>query len=48
MNKNNNTQRTDLQAHLPSVEEIQRHLGTAESIDNFFGKECHFTCDSDP
>ena len=25
--------------YLPSVEEIQQELGTAESIDDFFGKE---------
>jgi putative transposase len=39
MNTNKNTQRTELQAHLPSVEEIQSELATVASIDDFFGKE---------
>src|SRR3954469_9156493 len=39
MNTNKNTQRTELQAHFPSVEEIQSELATAESIDDFFGKD---------
>ena len=29
--------------HLPSVETIQRELGKAESIDDFFGKEGIFS-----
>jgi transposase-like protein len=39
MNTNKNTQRTELQAHLPSVEAIQRELATAESINDSFGKD---------
>ncbi|MCC7354380.1 MAG: IS256 family transposase [Anaerolineae bacterium] len=33
------TDKTDLQKHLPSLERIQQELGTAQSIDDFFGKE---------
>lgn len=29
----------NLQAHMPSLERIQQELGTAESMDDFFGKE---------
>jgi putative transposase len=39
MSTNEKTQRTDLRAHLPSVEKIQNELATAESIDDFFGKD---------
>ena len=38
-----NTKRIDIQGHLPSVEVIQRELATAESIDDFFGKEGIFS-----
>jgi transposase-like protein len=34
-----NTQKTDNRPPLPSVETIQRELGSAESIDDFFGRE---------
>ncbi len=34
-----NTQKTDNKPHLPSVETIQREAGSAESIDDFFGRE---------
>jgi putative transposase len=39
MSTNKQTKRTDLQAHLPSVEKIQNELATAASIDDFFGKD---------
>jgi putative transposase len=38
MNTNKTRNQTDLQVHLPSVAEIQSQLATAESIDDFFGK----------
>ncbi len=34
-----NTQKNKQNKHLPSVERIQRELGSAESIDDFFGRE---------
>ena len=39
MSTTKKAKRTELQSHLPSVEEIQSELATAESIDDFFGKE---------
>ena len=33
----------EIAEHLPSVEKIQRELGKAESIDDFFGKEGIFS-----
>lgn len=39
MRTNKITKRTALQANVPSVAEIQNELATAESIDDFFGKE---------
>ncbi len=39
MSTNKKTQRADLQNHVPSVEKIQSELATAESIDDFFGKD---------
>jgi transposase-like protein len=34
-----NTQKNDRKPHLPSVERIQQELASAESIDDFFGRE---------
>ena len=34
--------RRERQVPLPSVEALQRELGKAESMDDFFGKECIF------
>jgi transposase-like protein len=39
MSTNKKTQRANVQNHLPSVEKIQSELATAESIDDFFGKD---------
>jgi transposase-like protein len=39
MSTNEKTKQTDLRAYLPSVEQIQNELATAESLDDFFGKE---------
>jgi putative transposase len=39
MNTAKKAQERKLQSHLPSLEKIQQELGTAQSIDDFFGKE---------
>lgn len=39
MSTSKKRKQTQQQQHLPSVEAIQNELGTAESIDDFFGKE---------
>jgi putative transposase len=43
MSKEQSDQKRELAEHLPSVETIQRELGKAESIDDFFGKEGIFS-----
>jgi transposase-like protein len=39
MSTNQKTNHADLQAHFPTNEQIQNELATAESIDDFFGKD---------
>jgi putative transposase len=43
MSKEQSDRKRELAEHLPSVETIQRELGKAESIDDFFGKEGIFS-----
>ena len=43
MTKEQNDRKREMAEHLPSVETIQRELGKAESIDDFFGKEGIFS-----
>ncbi len=43
MSKESNERKRELAEHLPSVETIQRELGKAESMDDFFGKEGIFS-----
>lgn len=43
MSKQQKDKNVERQVHLPSVEAIQRELGKAESIDDFFGKEGIFS-----
>jgi hypothetical protein len=39
MNTNKKAQARDLKPHLPSLETIQQELGSAKSVDDFFGKQ---------
>ena len=43
MTKEQKDRKRKMAEHLPSVETIQRELGKAESIDDFFGKEGIFS-----
>ena len=38
MNTTKKAQARELKPHFPSLETIQQELGTAQSIDDFFGK----------
>jgi hypothetical protein len=39
MSGKKNTNKKDIQAHIPSAEEVARELGTATSIDDLYGKD---------
>lgn len=39
MNKQKNPEQKDIQAHMPSAEEVAQELGKATSIDDFYGKD---------
>jgi hypothetical protein len=39
MNTRKQTQAQERQPHFPSLEHIQQELGSAKSVDDFFGKE---------
>jgi putative transposase len=39
MSTSKSQKKRELQTHLPSLERIQQELGTAQSMDDFFGKE---------
>jgi len=39
MNKQKNSEKKDIQSHMPSAEEVAQELGKATSIDDFYGKD---------
>ena len=43
MTDEENNRKQEISERLPSIEKIQRELGKAESIDDFFGKEGIFS-----
>ena len=43
MSKQKNPEKKDIQAHMPSAEEVAQALGQATSIDDFYGKDGIFS-----